>query len=115
MTSLKDIFRQSREQRNVDLVLPVFNMATLYLVVASEPKVGHKPEFFLTKSPTEGRFCVTVSESEEALARVPWPKIRLSGEQLLRELPTGIEVVIVYHDGGDYLNREQLAWYSQFK
>ena len=113
MSPLKLAFQQSRAERNIDLVLPVFKSATLYVVVGSEPQPGKKPEWFLVKSPTKGRYCVNVSESEANLERVRWPKIKLSGAQLLAALPPGIEIVIVYPDGGDYLNREQLAWYRQ--
>lgn len=111
MSPLKLAFQQSRAQRNIDLVLPVLKAATLHVVVGSEPQPGREPEWFLTESPTEGRYCVTASESEGAMADIRWPKVRLSGEQLLAALPPGIEIVIVYVDGGDYLNREQLAWY----
>ncbi len=115
VSPLKLAFQQARAQRNIDLVLPVLKAATLYVVVGSEPQPGRKPEWFLTESPTKGRFCVTVSESEESLAKIRWPKVKLSGEQLLAVLQPGIEIVIVYADGGDYINREQLAWYRESK
>lgn len=113
MSPLKLAFQQSRSQRNIDVALPVLKAATLHVVVGSKPQPGQKPEWFLTESPTKGRYCVTVSESDDALAKIRWPKVMLSGEQLLAALPPGIEIVIVYADGGDYINREQLAWYSQ--
>jgi len=58
-------------------------------------------------------YCVTVSESESALARIKWPKQKLTGEQLLGALPPGIEIVVVYAEGGDYITREQLDWYRK--
>jgi fimbrial chaperone protein len=112
---LKLAFQQSRAQRNIDLVLPALKTTTLYVIVGSEPKQGQRPEWFLTESPTKGRFCVTTSETEAALARVPRPKLKISGAQLLEALPPGIEVTIVYPDGGDYITREQLDWYRQAK
>jgi fimbrial chaperone protein len=115
VSSLQTAFQQSRAQQNIDLVLPTLKATTLYVVVGSEPKEGQKPEWFLTESPTKGRFCVTASEIEAALARVPWPKLRVSGAQLLEALPVGIEIMIVYGNGGDYLTREHLAWYRQAK
>jgi fimbrial chaperone protein len=115
VSPLQLAFHQSRAQRNIDLVLPTLKATTLYVVVGSEPKDDQKPEWFLTESPTKGRFCVTASEIEAALGRVPWPKIRVSGAQLLEALPVGIEILIVYSDGGDYVTREHLAWYRQVK
>jgi len=112
---LKLAFQQSRAQRNIDLVLPALRTATLYVAVGSEPKQGQRPEWFLTESPTKGRLCVTASETETALAKVPWPKLRISGAELLKTLPPAIEVIIVYPDGGDYITREQLDWYRQAK
>ncbi|HEV2540510.1 MAG TPA: hypothetical protein VGU03_12515 [Frateuria sp.] len=113
MSPLKVAFQQSRAERNIDLVLPVLRAAALYLVVRSDRHPGEGPEWFLTKSPTEGRYCVTVSEDESSLERIRWPKVKLSGAQLLSALPPGIEIIIVYPDGGDHINREQLAWYRQ--
>jgi len=115
VSPLKLAFEQSRAQKNIDLVLPVLKAATLYVVVGSDPREGESPEWFLTESPTKGRFCVTVSETEAALARVPRPKLKLSGAQLLEELPPGIEVLIVYPVGGDYITREHLTWYRRHK
>ena len=116
MTSpLKLAFQRSRAERNIDLVLPVLRAASLYVVVGSEPKQGQTPEWFLAESPTKGRLCVTASETEAALARVPKPKLRISGLQLMEVLPPAIEVLIVYPDGGDYVTREHLNWYRQNK
>ena len=84
VSPLQTAFQQSRAQRNIDLVLPTLKATTLYVVVGSEPKEGQKPEWFLTESPTKGRFCVAASEIESALTRVPWPKLRVSGAQLLK-------------------------------
>ena len=108
---LKAAFQQSREQRNIDLVLPVLKSATLYVVVGSTTQAAKTHDYFLTQSPTLGRLCVTVSETEAALAKIFWPKRKLTGERLLAELPPGIEIIVVYPDGGDYVTREQLAWY----
>ena len=115
VSPLKLAFQQSRAQRNIDLVLPVLRTTTLYVVVGSEPEQGQKPEWFLNASPTKGRLCVTAAETEAALARVPWPRLRISGAELLEGLPPAIEVIIVYPDGADYITREQLAWYRQAK
>jgi fimbrial chaperone protein len=89
---LKLASQQSRAQRNIGLVLPVLEAATLYVVVGSEPGQTRGPEWFLTESPTRGRFCVTTSETEAAF-----------------------EVAIVYPDGGDYITREHLACYRRAK
>lgn len=111
--SLKTAFALSRESRNIDVVLPVLRASQLFVIVG-EPRPAGKPlDFFLTPSPTRDRTCVTVSEDERNLARVQWPKQKISGADLLALLPPGIEVVVVHEDGGDYLTREQLAWFRQ--
>jgi fimbrial chaperone protein len=115
VSSLKSAFQESRARRNIDLVLAAMKATTLYVVVGSETKPDQPPEWVLAESPTKGRLCVTASETEAALAKVPWPKLRISGMQLLEALPPGIEVVIVYPDGGDYITREHLDWYRQAK
>jgi len=112
---LKLAFQQARAERNIDLVLPALKTATLYVVVGSQPAHGQAPEWFLTESPTKGRYCVTASETEAALAGVPRPKLRISGARLLETLPPGIEVILVYPDGGDYVTREHPDWYRRAK
>ena len=113
MTHLKLAFQRSRAESNIDLVLPVLKAAMLHIVVGAEPRDGLEAEWFFTKSPTEGRLCVTASEDEATLRGIKWPNVKLSGDQLLQALPPGIEIIIIYADGGDYINREQLEWYRK--
>lgn len=109
--SLKAAFASSRESGNIDVVLPVLRASHLVVIVGELKPAGEHPEFFLTPSPQRDRMCVTVSESESHLADVQWPKQPISGASLLSILPPAIEIVVVYADGGDYLTREQLAWF----
>jgi fimbrial chaperone protein len=111
MTPLKESFQKVREQRNIDLVLPVLLKSELYVIVA-ETEPGQF-EFFYTKSPQPDRFCVTVAESEDTLSSIKWPKRKITGEQLIRELPEAIEIIVTYKDGGDYITKEHLQWYRE--
>lgn len=92
-------------------MLPVLLKSDLYVIVA-ETRPG-KFDFFYTRSPQSDRFCVTVSESEEVLSSIKWPKRKIKGAQLLAELPDHIEIVVTYKDGGDYITKEHLQWYRQ--
>jgi fimbrial chaperone protein len=112
MTPLKDAFELARLAGNIDLVLPAFRKAELYVIVRPDPVDPGKQVFFLVPSP-KGRPSVTVAESLDTLQSVSWPKRRMTGAQLLAELPPGQEIVIAYPDGGDYLNSEQLEWLRQ--
>ncbi len=68
----------------------------------------------LGRAPQPGRLCVTVSESKDCIARLGEVEtIEITGEKLLKKLAVGHEIVVVYEDGGDYMTREQLAWYRQ--
>ncbi len=109
ITPLKSAFQNARAENNIDLVLPVLLNAELYVIVA-ETEPG-KLDYFYTKSPRPERYSVTVAESELALSSVKWPKRKLTGLQLIKELPIGIEIVVTYGDGGDYISREHLQWY----
>ena len=113
--SLKAAFARSRESGNIDVVLPALRGSHLFVIVGELKPAGEHPEFFLTPSPQPGRMCVTVSESESHLADVQWPKQPISGASLLSILPPSIEIVVIYGDGGDYLTREQLAWFREGK
>lgn len=108
VSALKLAFQQARVEKNIDLVLPAFLKAHFYIVTGGQ--VGTN-DYFLVRSPNKERFCVTVSENIENLSNISWPKIEVSGEKLIKELPPGIEIVIVYKDGGDYISREHLQWY----
>jgi hypothetical protein len=109
---LKTAFAESRANRDIVEVLPVLLAADLFVVCGTEVAPGQAPDYFLTPSPPKnGRMCVTVSERVETLSTISWPKVAITGERLLRELPKAWEVVVVYPDGGDYLPSEHLAWY----
>lgn len=108
---LKTAFQQSRATSNIEVVLPVLRSARLF-VVSGSPQTPGVTDYFITPSPAKnGRMCVTVSEKLENLAKVPWPKATVTGEQLLLALPTNMEILVVYPDGGDYITEEQLDWY----
>ncbi len=111
---LKKAFRQAREQRNIDLVLPVFQQARLFVVAASEGAADDLDDLFLVSSPSgEGRLCVTVAERLEWLSAVRWPKRATTGRQLLDALPATTEITVVHADGGDFITREHRAWYAR--
>ena len=105
---LKPVFELSRLEKNIDLVLPVFLKSRLYIVTGGEPDTK---DYFLVPSPNKERLCVTVSEDIDNLKNIAWPKVAVTGELLIRVLPPGIEIVVVYKDGGDYITREHLQWY----
>ena len=108
---LKTAFQQSRATGNIEVVLPVLRSARLFIVSGS-PETPGSIDYFLTPSPAKnGRMCVTVSESLECFANISWPKVPVTGEQLLLTLPANMEIVVVYRDGGDYITKEQLDWY----
>ncbi|MGV3570447.1 MAG: hypothetical protein ACO1PB_07595 [Ramlibacter sp.] len=108
---LKNAFELARLSGNIERVLPAFRAADLYVVAGSPGAPEDLNDLFYTASPKkDGRMCITVTEREEWLARVAWPKRRVSGETILRRLPEVFEVVIVYPDGGDFLSRESLQW-----
>jgi fimbrial chaperone protein len=110
-TPLKTAFETARQAGNIDLVLPALRAAQLHVVAGSPGESGDMNDLFYTPSPKKnGRMCITVSEQEQWLASIAWPKRRLSGEAILRRLPAAFEVLIVYPDGGDFLSRESLQW-----
>lgn len=116
MTSpLKAAFAESRAQKNIDLVLPVWKTTPLYVVVAETRPAGKKPDFFLAAAPTPERKAITVSDKLENLAKITWPKQMLTGAEILEHLAPDFEVIVVHDDGGDYLTREQLAWFRSKK
>lgn len=111
MSLLKKAFEKVREEGNIDIVLPVLLDSELHVIVAeTEP---NEFSYFYTRSPQPDRFCVTVAEEESTLSEVKWPKLKTSGKELLQNLPEGIEIIITYKDGGDYITREHLEWYRQ--
>jgi len=109
---LKAAFARARLAQNIDLVLPVLRSAQLYVIVHPDPKDPRKQVLYFVPSP-KGRPSVTVSESLDTLKKVPWPKRKVTGSQLMAELEPGQEIVIAYPDGGDHVTREQLAWFKQ--
>ena len=107
-SALKLAFQKSRAEKNIDIVLPIFLKSRLHIVTGGQAGTN---DYFLVPSRNTERFCVTVTESIENLKGIAWPKIEVTGEQLIKELPPSIEIVVVYKNGGDYITREQLQWY----
>jgi fimbrial chaperone protein len=104
-------FEVARLAGNIELLLPALRAAQLYVVAGSPGAPDDMNDLFYTPSPKkDGRMCITVAEREETLARIRWPKRRISGEAILQRLPAAIEVLIVQPDGGDFLSREHLQW-----
>lgn len=108
---LKNAFQVARTAENIELVLPAFRAAQLFVVARTPGEPDDMNDLFATPSPKRnGRMCITVAEREESLAKIQWPKRRISGDAILRRLPADLEVVIVQPDGGDFLSREHLKW-----
>ena len=105
---LKLAFQHARKERDMAIALVALLKADLYVVAAS-PNAETK-EFFIKSSPRKGRMCVTVTEREEWLQSIKWPKIKISGLELVNSIQEAWEIVVVYPDGGDYVTKEHLSW-----
>jgi fimbrial chaperone protein len=110
-TPLKHAFQQSRAEKNIDLVRPVFLKSELFVVSNSNEKGEF--DFLFQKSEKSGRLTVTVAEKEEYLSTVKYPKQKTTGLKLIADLPKEAEITVVYSDGGDYLTQEHLTWYRE--
>ena len=107
-TPLKRAFEQSRARKNIELILPALLQAQFHVVIGGQ---GEQIDLALLPSPNPERRCVTVAEDPAFLAGIEYPKIPVTGRQLIASIPPDIEIVIVHDDGGNYLTREQLAWF----
>ena len=47
------------------------------------------------------------------LAGIAFPKIPVTGAQLIASIPPEVEIVLLHGDGANYLTREQLAWFRR--
>ncbi|MGK5035511.1 hypothetical protein [Janthinobacterium sp. LB3P118] len=108
LTPLKNAFQLSRAENNIELILPELLAAQLHVVIGGQ---SEQIDLFLVPSPNPERQCVTVAEDLAFLSGIAFPKIPVTGAQLLASIPPGIEIVILHGDGANYLTREQLAWF----
>jgi hypothetical protein len=108
LTPLKSAFQQSRAENNIELILPELLAAQLHVVIGGQ---SEQIDLFLVPSPNPERQCVTVAEDPAFLAGINFPKIPVTGAQLIASIPAEIEIVILHGDGANYLTREQLAWF----
>ncbi|CAM2932983.1 hypothetical protein [Janthinobacterium lividum] len=108
LTPLKSAFQQSRAENNIELILPELLTAQLHVVIGGQ---GEQIDLFLVPSPNPERQCVTVAEDLAFLAGINFPKIPVTGAQLIASIPPEIEIVLLHGDGANYLTREQLAWF----
>ncbi|MCC7645296.1 MULTISPECIES: hypothetical protein [unclassified Janthinobacterium] len=110
LTPLKSAFQQSRTENNIELILPELLAAQLHVVIGGQ---SEQIDLFLVPSPNPERQCVTVAEDPAFLAGIAFPKIPVTGAQLVASIPAEIEIVILHGDGANYLTREQLAWFRR--
>ena len=110
LTPLKNAFQQSRAQNNIELILPELLAAQLHVVIGGQ---SGQIDLFLVPSPNPERQCVTVAEDPAFLAGIAFPKIPVTGAQLIASIPAEVEIVILHGDGANYLTREQLAWFRR--
>jgi len=110
LTPLKHAFQQSRLENNIGLVLPELLRAQLHVVIGGQ---SEQTDLFLVPSPNRERMCVTVAEDLVFLDGIGYPKIPVTGQQLIASIPPEIEIIILHGDGANYLTREQLAWYRR--
>lgn len=108
LTHLKSAFQQSRAENNIELILPELLTAQLHVVIGGQ---SEQIDLFLVPSPNPERQCVTVAEDLAFLAGINFPKIPVTGAQLIASIPPEIEIVLLHGDGANYLTREQLAWF----
>jgi fimbrial chaperone protein len=108
LTPLKSAFQLSRTENNIELILPELLAAQLHVVIGGK---SEQIDLFLVPSPNPERQCVTVAEDLAFLAGINFPKIPVTGAQLLASIPPEIEIVLLHGDGANYLTREQLAWF----
>ena len=108
LTHLKSAFQLSRTENNIELILPELLAAQLHVVIGGQ---SEQIDLFLVPSPNPERQCVTVAEDRAFLAGIAFPKLPVTGAQLLASIPPEIEIVILHGDGANYLTREQLAWF----
>ena len=105
---LKSAFQLSRTENNIELILPELLAAQLHVVIGGQ---SEQIDLFLVPSPNPERQCVTVAEDPAFLSGIAFPKIPVTGAQLIASIPPEIEIVILHGDGANYLTREQLAWF----
>ncbi|MGK5052008.1 hypothetical protein [Janthinobacterium sp. RB2P8] len=108
LTPLKNAFQLSRTENNIELILPELLAAQLHVVIGGQ---SEQIDLFLVPSPNPERRCVTVAEDPAFLAGIAFPKLPVTGAQLIASIPPEIEIVILHGDGANYLTREQLAWF----
>lgn len=108
LTPLKSAFQRSRAENNIELILPELLAAQLHVVIGGK---SEQIDLFLVPSPNPERQCVTVAEDLAFLAGIAFPKIPVTGAQLVASIPPEIEIVLLHGDGANYLTREQLAWF----
>ena len=108
LTPLKSAFQLSRTENNIELILPELLAAQLHVVIGGQ---SEQIDLFLVPSPNPERQCVTVAEDPAFLSGIAFPKIPVTGAQLIASIPPEIEIVVLHGDGANYLTREQLAWF----
>lgn len=112
MEGLKAAFEAARQEKSILPVFDPFIAAKLFVIGALDG--NGRPNIALKSSPGSGRWCATVSERAEWMADVPESrKLPITGAKLVQLLEDDTDIVVVYQSGGDLLQHEYVAAFSE--
>ena len=102
-SKLKPAFLRSREENNIAIALTEFWNADVYIVL----KNGN---FWVAESEKTGKPCVTVTEAPSWVSGIDAETMYIKGNQVINAIDKGVEIIVVYETGGDYLTEEHVEW-----
>ena len=113
-TSLLEIaFDKMRGTRNYEWLLKPFLRARLYVAARASVR-GDQPIFYPRPRRAGDVLCLTASEFEARIAGNPGvvPIVR-TGVELVTEMDRTEDLLLLYHQGGEYLGTEDIDWFRE--
>jgi|JI10StandDraft_1071094.scaffolds.fasta_scaffold216757_1 hypothetical protein len=115
MSELQNAIKQSIEEGDIDLMLPVLLESTLFMVCDKEMEDGEQ-DIMLTPSQDPGQLCITVAEDAGILAPIKTNNpdfvfVEIKGDELLGLVRDELEIMVLFDDGGYCISRDQIEWW----
>ena len=111
MTPLQQAVKHAIAVKNIDFIYEAMKACPLY--VFGKDTGNGAPALFLTQAAGKSALCITATDTLPLLTKIPTvTPIPMTGSELLK--CAGVhEIMLVFDDGGYYLDRAQLDWFTQ--
>ncbi len=109
MSSLRAAFKRYREGEPLARLAIDIIKSDLFIISSGKPTSSP----LLAQGPKANEWCVTASEQAAPLKQTGQEICQLNGRSIISTIRTGVGLLIIHPDGGDYLSASEIETLKQ--